>query len=484
MIPIPDFSSRHVTVVGDVMLDLYYWGDVRRISPEAPVPICQVRNITRVLGGAGNTARNLAGLRCAVSLSGVCGKDSAGAALAHLVKESGIDGHLFSSPELTTTTKSRIVGQGQQLLRLDEEDIRPLSEALTAKLIKQLRTTLANTDAVILSDYGKGLFQTDLAQTVIQICRNARKPVFVDPKGKNWERYHNATCITPNLVEFNQQFDTPHNSTEDLDSRARDLIKKRNLDYLLITMGAKGMVLYDAHRSLVQTPARSQEVIDVSGAGDTVIATLTGAVADGCTMIDAAALANAAAGVVVTKLGTQAITISELQTALLKQELHSAAKVESRESAHKRIEQWRADGKRIVFTNGCFDILHMGHIKLLQSAAQQGDKLVVAINSDDSVRRLKGASRPVMSESSRAGLMANIQGVDLVVIFDEDTPLQLIELFKPDVLVKGGDYTPQTVVGHELVTRWGGEVVLIDLMDGISTTRVIEQLNGQKAPKP
>ena len=484
MIPIPDFSSRHVTVVGDVMLDLYYWGDVRRISPEAPVPICRVCNITRVLGGAGNTARNLAGLTCAVSLLGVCGNDTAAAALADLVKASGIDGHLLSSPELTTTTKSRIISQGQQLLRLDKEDVRPLSQELTAKLIGQLQTTLPNTDTVILSDYGKGLFQTDLAQTVIQICRNARKPVFVDPKGKNWARYHGATCITPNLAEFNQQFDAPPTSTENLDTRAKRLIQKHDLDYLLITMGAKGMALYDDDRALVQIPARSQEVIDVSGAGDTVIATLAGAVAAGCTMIDAAALANAAAGVVVTKLGTQAIAVSELQTALLKQELHAAAKVESRESAHKRIEKWRAGGKRIVFTNGCFDILHMGHIKLLQSAAQQGDKLVVAINSDDSVRRLKGAARPVMSESSRAGLMANIQGVDLVVIFEEDTPLQLIELFKPDVLVKGGDYTPETVVGHEVVTRWGGEVVLIDLLEGLSTTRVIEQLNGKKAPKP
>jgi len=483
MTPIPAFYRRHVTVVGDVMLDRYYWSDVRRISPEAPVPICRVRNVTRVLGGAGNTACNLAGLTCNVSLVGVCGRDRAGNILADLLEKSGIAGRLISSNAVTTTIKSRIVGQGQQLLRLDEEDIRPPTEMLTAKLTGELQTTLPKTHAVILSDYGKGLFQTDLAQAVIQSCRDAGKPVFADPKGKNWGRYFGATCITPNLAEFNQQFDAPHNSTTDLDSRAKRLIGKHNLGYLLITMGAKGMVLYDANRALVQIPARAQEVIDVSGAGDTVIATLAGAVADGCTMIDAAGLANAAAGVVVTKLGTRAVTLGELQRSLFRQTLHTAATVEPRESAQQRIEKWRAEGNRIVFTNGCFDILHMGHIKLLRSAAQHGDKLVVAINSDDSVRRLKGPERPVMSETARAGLMANIQGVDLVVIFEEETPLTLIELFKPDVLVKGGDYAKETVVGHDRITQWGGEVVFIDLMDGLSTTSVIEQLNGQRTPK-
>lgn len=479
MISIPDFSSCHVTVVGDVMLDLYYWGDVQQISPEAPVPICRVRDITRVLGGAGNTARNLAGLKCATSLLGVCGKDTAGQALAKLLQESGIDGSLFSSSDLTTTTKSRIIGQGQQLLRLDEETIQSLSDDLTSKLIQQLQTTLTQTHAAIISDYGKGLFHTDLAPKIIAVCRKADRPIFIDPKGKAWDRYKGATCITPNLAEFNQQFDAPLNSTTDLDTRAKSILEKLKLDYLLITMGAKGMVLYNANRALVQIPSRAQEVADVSGAGDTVIATMAGAVATGCTMIDAAGLANAAASVVVTKLGTQAITNGELQTALLKQEIHAAAKVESRETAQKRIAAWQAEGKRVVFTNGCFDILHMGHIKLLQSAAKQGDKLIVAINSDDSVRRLKGPERPVMSETSRAGLMANIQWVDLVVIFEEDTPLQLIELFKPDVLVKGGDYTPETVVGHDVVSHWGGEVVLIDLVDGVSTTKVIEKLNGK-----
>ena len=483
MTSIPDFSSCHVTVVGDVMLDLYYWGNVRRISPEAPVPVCKVRDITKVLGGAGNTARNLAGLTCTASLMGICGEDAAGKTLAGLLQTSGVGGQLLRSSESTTTTKSRIVSQGQQLLRLDEEDVRPPSEALAAKLIEQLNSALSHTDTVVLSDYGKGLFQTDLAQKIIQSSLDKAKPVFVDPKGKNWERYHGATCITPNLAEFNQQFNLTPDSTVDLDTRAKSIVEKRKLDYLLITMGAKGMVLYDANQVLVQTPARAQEVIDVSGAGDTVIATLAGALAAGCPVIEAVGLANAAAGVVVTKLGTQAISLNELQTALLKQEIHAATKIEARESAQKRIKQWQAEGKRIVFTNGCFDILHMGHVKLLQSAAKEGDKLVVAINSDDSVRRLKGPERPVMSETSRAGLMANIQGVDLVVIFEEDTPLQLIELFKPDVLVKGGDYTKETVVGHDRIIRWGGEVVLIDLMAGQSTSRVIEQLNGRPAQK-
>jgi D-beta-D-heptose 7-phosphate kinase/D-beta-D-heptose 1-phosphate adenosyltransferase len=474
---LPDFSNTGVVVIGDVMLDLYYWGDVDQISPEAPVPIFKVQRKTKTLGGAGNVALNLAQLLCQTALLGVRGGDAAGEDIQRLARDRQISGPLVVVAAHPTTTKTRMIGARQQLLRVDEEDTTPITAEVRDQLLVALQSKLPETRAVIVSDYAKGVFKTSLAQETIGLCRSAKTPVFVDPKGIAWEKYAGATCITPNLTEFNALFAGPAANSSELEARAQSLLAQLDLEYLLVTMGPEGMALFGRDLAMLQIPAKMREVSDVSGAGDTVIATLAAARATGCSMVDAARLANTAAGVVVGKLGTQPIDRDELKAALSDQNTIAHDKIRPRDQAAGVIAKWRASGDRVVFTNGCFDILHIGHIKLLQTAAAMGDRLVVGLNSDSSVQRLKGPTRPIMSETSRSLLMANIGCVDLVVLSEADTPIDLIEAFQPDILVKGGDYTPETVVGHDAVTRWGGRVALIPLEAGVSTTQVIEQVN-------
>jgi D-beta-D-heptose 7-phosphate kinase/D-beta-D-heptose 1-phosphate adenosyltransferase len=474
---LPDFDHTGLVVIGDVMLDVYYWGDVNQISPEAPVPIFKVQRKTKSLGGAGNVALNLALLKCPTTLLGVCGDDAAGDDIRRLAQNRNISEMLVVLPEQPTTTKTRMIGARQQLLRVDEEDTAPITAETGEKLLASLRSKLPETRAVIVSDYAKGVFKTSLAQEAIHLCRSAKTPVFVDPKGIVWEKYAGATCITPNLTEFNALFAGPAANSSEFEARAQTLLTRLNLEYLLVTMGPEGMVLFGRDLAMLQIPAKMREVSDVSGAGDTVIATLAVACVTGCSMVDAARLANTAAGVVVGKLGTQPIERDELEVALSDQNTIAHDKIRSRDQAVETIRRWRAGGDRIVFTNGCFDILHIGHIKLLQTAAAMGDRLVLGLNSDSSVQRLKGPARPIMPETSRSVLMANIGCVDLVVVFEADTPIELIKAIQPDILVKGGDYTPETVVGHDAITRWGGRVELIPLEAGVSTTQVIKQVN-------
>ena len=474
------------------MLDRYFWGKVKRISPEAPVPVVRVSKKTGNIGGAGNVALNLAGLGCRTFLFGVRGDDSQGRFLEDLIKKKQIDSCLIKSSTQPTTTKTRIIGQGQQIVRLDEEQPGRLESKTIEKLIEQIAIHLKKANAVILSDYNKGIFQGDAAKKIISLCQKAGIPVFVDPKGRSWERYQGAFCITPNSAEFklvsmplgdqNKSVGDQPNDWVDgriehqFEYQAQQIIETYGLEYLMLTKGSKGISLFGQQQKEFKIKTQAREVFDVSGAGDTVIATLCAARASGCTMKEAATLANQAAGIVVGKLGTQPISAKDLKKTLNIQSRKEIPKLFSSQDAREIVEGWGARGKKIVFTNGCFDILHIGHIQLLHAAAAEGDKLILGLNSDQSVKRLKGELRPVTSENERAAILSSIIGVDIVVIFEEDTPLELIRLLKPDVLVKGGDYTPETVVGHQLVEENGGKIVIVPLIKGISTSQVIKTL--------
>jgi D-beta-D-heptose 7-phosphate kinase/D-beta-D-heptose 1-phosphate adenosyltransferase len=472
----PDFSKCLVIVIGDIMLDRYYFGEVERISPEAPVPVVRVTQKTRRLGGAGNVILNLLGLACPAVLLGTVGDDSQGQYLTDILVNKDIRHHLVVCPGQPTTTKTRIMGQGQQLLRLDEEKPAALTEPARAELLHHLDKYLPRAGAVVLSDYAKGMFLGDLAQQVIARCKVQQTPVFVDPKGSGWQRYQGATCITPNEAELNRVAPFAKHDNGQLADQAHRVIDRYALLSLMVTRGPRGISLFTGKEPGFHIPTKAQEVFDVSGAGDTVIATLAAGVACGMTLAAAAELANAAAGVVVGKVGTHPIQAVELKNALMGKEITGMEKIVNRNQAAETADRWRREGKRVVFTNGCFDILHIGHMKLLRSAADQGDKLIVGVNSDASVKRLKGETRPIMPEEERAALLSNIESVDLVVLFSEDTPIELIRRIRPDILVKGGDYTPETVVGRREVESWGGRVAIVPIVKGVSTTQVIRQV--------
>lgn len=478
------FSKTRILVIGDVMLDRYNWGSVRRISPEAPVPVVRVLDKSMVLGGAGNVASNLAGLGCGVDVIGLCGEDEAGSALCDLFLKKNIAVSLIKDTSRTTTVKTRIMAKGQQLFRLDEETTEPATLEISEKIISETRKKLVSSQVVILSDYGKGLLASqDICREIILLCRQKGLPVIVDPKGTDWDRYKNATAVTPNAAELSLV--TTRNFEQDdaaIESSAQEVRRRFDLDWLLVTRGPQGMCLAGPDRMTLPISAVAREVFDVSGAGDTVIATLSAGLAAGLQFPDAAGLANTAAGIVVGKLGTQPITRTELETALRinRSGNHASGHVQATplEAAKIQVQSWRASGSRIVFTNGCFDLLHPGHVNLLHQARALGDRLVVGLNTDASVKRLKGDKRPILSETDRAAILNALESVDLVVLFDEDTPLELIKNLKPDVLVKGADYKPEDVVGREEVEAYGGKVCLVDLLKGYSTTGIAAKMKG------
>ncbi|MDY6903755.1 MAG: bifunctional D-glycero-beta-D-manno-heptose-7-phosphate kinase/D-glycero-beta-D-manno-heptose 1-phosphate adenylyltransferase HldE [Thermodesulfobacteriota bacterium] len=474
----PDFSSCRVLVAGDVMLDIYYWGDVGRISPEAPVPVVRVMDKSCTLGGAGNVALNLKGLGAQAILMGVRGDDRAGADMAGTLAEHAIVDELVILPSHPTTTKTRVLGQGQQLVRLDEEQFWEGDPEAVDAMATAFERLVDTVDVVILSDYGKGFFSAGMAEAFIARCVAAKVPVFVDPKGNDWSRYEGVTCITPNTREFMQACSLTVEDDHELEVQAGAMIRRLKLDGLLVTRGGKGMSLFTGDAPPIHIPTEAKDVFDVSGAGDTVISVMAAAMGAGMPVSEAAALANCAAGIVVQKVGTAPIDRVSLEIAVRGRQSEGPAKHFVLEDAVDMVAAWKKEQHQVVFTNGCFDLLHAGHIKLLHAAAREGDKLVVGINSDDSVRRLKGESRPVLPEGERAAILAAIGCVDMVIVFTEDTPLRLIDGLKPDVIVKGGDYTPETVVGRDLVESYGGRVCLVPLKDGVSTTNIIKTVSG------
>jgi D-beta-D-heptose 7-phosphate kinase/D-beta-D-heptose 1-phosphate adenosyltransferase len=469
------WQNRRVLVIGDVMLDKYVWGNVERISPEAPVPIVHGSRSTQCPGGAANVAMNLVGLGAKATVVGFVGEDHDAASLREALNTAGVDASLVPVAGFPTTSKLRILSSNQQMLRVDFEKSGSRSEADYEKLLQQAREIIPTCSAVVLSDYAKGVLSNLVCAVIINDARTLGIPVLVDPKSPTFEKYRDATTVCPNLKELSNAAGEPANDLEKLFSIGERFVEQYGFDFLTVTLAEKGIaILGKEHRKIA--PALARQVFDVSGAGDTVIATVTLCLACGLEIETAIEVANVAAGIVVSKVGTVPIERNELMGALSQDvSWHSDEKVITREMLRARAAAWRTNGKRIVFTNGCYDLLHVGHIKLLERAKQQGDKLIVAVNSDDSVRRLKGPSRPMVGEQERARVLAALSVIDAVVIFNESTPLEIILAIRPDVLVKGGDYTEDAVVGAPEVRSWGGRVCLVPLVEGFSTTELVSK---------
>lgn len=470
-------------VIGDLMLDRYQWGQVRRVSPEAPVPVLALQRQTLSLGGAANVARNLAALGLQVSLAGVVGDDDERAPLLQALTTAGIDSSaVLTVPGRCTTVKTRVIGNQQQLLRIDREQDTPLDSEQQQALLTLLLPRLDQVDVVVLSDYAKGVLGSSLCQSVIRQARERGLPVLADPKGKDFSRYAGASVLTPNRAEMvaatGAASMNAELTTESLLEHAAKMRRRLGLDLLVVTLGEAGIALLQAE-GCEQVPANAREVFDVSGAGDTVIALFAAGLAAGLQPLACTHLANLAAGLVVAQLGTAAVSREQLVAALNSQAaLTQAAKLRSAGQLLPELAQWRANGERIVFSNGCFDLLHAGHVSLLERARSHGDRLVVGLNSDASVRRIKGPGRPVIAQADRARVLAALASVDAVVVFDQDTPLALIKQLRPDVLVKGADYQDKTLVGAAEVSGWGGQVTLIPLSEGHSTSAIIARMDG------
>lgn len=467
-----DFARARVMVIGDVILDQYYFGKVNRISPEAPVPVVKVNRIRYNLGGAGNVVNNIMHLGAESHLMGIVGSDRNKDLLEELLDEKNVNYTLIetSSP---TITKVRVVGEHQQLLRLDFEDIKDIDEYIFRSFKEQIAHSIAQLNVIVLSDYGKGVCTYELCQHVIQLSQEQNTMIIVDPAGGDWEKYQNATIITPNVNELGivSGKEIP-NEDDPIERYGMEIVNRYNLEYLLVTRSEKGMSLF-SREGVTHIPTEAKEVRDVTGAGDTVVATLAVSLASGIDMLNATRIANLAAGIVVSKFGAAPIAYNELHYVINTVE---NAKLITLDLAIRIVSDLQSQNKKIVFTNGCFDILHRGHISYLKETKKLGDILIVGLNSDNSVKKIKGKQRPHNTQSDRAELLASLEFVDYVIIFDEETPYNLIRALKPDVLVKGGDYTKKTVVGRE----FAGEVVIIPFVEGYSTTKYIHILSEEE----
>ncbi len=483
-----DFEKRlaairdvSVLCVGDVMLDRYIYGDVSRVSPEAPAQVLAVQREENAPGGAGNVALNLAGLGARCILIGVVGDDLAGRALAASFASNGgrIEAHLTLDPARPTTTKVRFVSEhhSTHLLRADWEKPQPIDAKREAEILARAKKALKQCGAMVISDYGKGTLTPKLIAALIAAANKANKPAIVDPKGDDYRVYRGAAVITPNRAELSRAVRREVKSNEEVAAAATALAKTAGAGAILVTRSEHGMTLVARGKKPLHIAALPARVRDVSGAGDTVVATVAAMLALGADLESAARAANAAAAIAVSKRGTAAVTFTELRARLLPGALRMYEEkiAGDPELLDERLDEWRGAGLRIGFTNGCFDLLHPGHIRVLAEARAACDRLVVGLNSDASARRLKGPGRPVQGENARAEVLAALEVVDLVVLFGEDTPLELIRRVRPHVLVKGGDYKKSEVVGHQIVERAGGEVILVDLLPGQSTTRLVER---------
>lgn len=473
-IQIPKYEDITVLVVGDVMLDRYWHGAPSRISPEAPVPVVHVQSVHESPGGAANVALNLKSIGCRVLLLGMVGTDIEGSILETSLHSAGVECHLQRIPDRSTITKLRVLGRNQQLIRLDFEQ--PFHEIGKTILLTQYEALLPQADIVIFSDYGKGALVS--IQTMIHQARGLQKMTFVDPKSDSFSVYQGASIITPNLKEF-EMVAGPCASQDELVSHAQRLIQQHNLEALLVTRGEEGMTMIPRNKDAIHLRAHASEVYDVSGAGDTVISILAATVAAGKDLETASILANMAAGIVVRKLGAATVSVPELRRAM--QRFHgSELGILTEDDLIIAVEDARAHGEKIVMTNGCFDILHAGHVAYLEEARSLGHRLIVAVNDDYSVRRLKGETRPINSLANRMALLSALRFVDWVVAFSEDTPQRLITRVLPDVLVKAGDYTIDAIAGAKEVMANGGDVKLMRFMDGHSTTRIVQKIKGEE----
>ncbi|MDX1497442.1 MAG: bifunctional D-glycero-beta-D-manno-heptose-7-phosphate kinase/D-glycero-beta-D-manno-heptose 1-phosphate adenylyltransferase HldE [Salinisphaeraceae bacterium] len=458
-------------VVGDVMLDRYWHGDTGRISPEAPVPVVRINGIEERVGGAANVALNLAALEANALLLGVTGKDEHARRLGELLKDANVDCRFEESPSHPTITKLRVISRNQQLIRLDFEEPLNVENAFNPdSFMARYKEALESTKVVILSDYAKGTLST--TPDLIRVAREAGCHVLVDPKGSDFSQYKGASLLTPNLSEFEAVVGACADEAE-LVERAEKLRADLQLDALLVTRSEQGMTLVQPDQAALHLPTEAREVFDVTGAGDTVIALLGAGLGAGLDFAKSAALANLGAGVVVGKLGTATVSLSELRRAARARHQDERG-IMDEDTLLEHIQDAHAHGETVVMTNGCFDILHPGHVRYLQAARELGDWLIVAVNSDDSVQRLKGPSRPVNPLTHRMEVLAGLAAVDWVVPFSEDTPANLIAKLLPDILVKGGDYKAEEIAGYDAVTANGGQVKILDFHPGHSTTSIIE----------
>ena len=473
------FPRLRVLVVGDLMLDRYLWGTASRISPEAPVPVVHVQRRTAVLGGAANVARNLRSLDVAVDLAGFVGLDADAEALraecrAHAI---GTDA-VVAIDDFCTVAKTRVIADDRQVVRFDDEVAVPRSRPEADALLDALRPllTAGGYAGVVLSDYAKGVCTPHLCAGLLALCRAASVPVYVDPKGRDYRKYAGASAIKPNraeMVELAQAMGWEDAHPIEAARRLREML---GLDFVALTLGAQGVAVVQPD-GVHQMPTVAREVFDVSGAGDTVMATMVAALGAGLSLEDSVALANLAAAEVVARTGTSPVRREELLLALQTADrAHGARKLYSVDELKMLVSAWKSQGLKVAITNGCFDLLHAGHVRLLEDSAAVTDRLIVAINSDDSITRLKGPQRPLMAVRDRGVVLSGLECIDALVVFEEDTPLNVIEALRPDILIKGGDYTVETVVGADVVQSYGGEVRLVPLVEGLSTTRLADAL--------
>ena len=470
-------KTARVLCIGDVMLDHYVYGQVERVSPEAPIPVLWIEREMKTLGGAGNVLRNLRALGAAASFISVVGNDEAGREIGRLVEaQDGAEAHVLVQPQRTTTVKTRYIAGNQQLLRADRESSIPLDPYIREDMLRLARELVADHSVVVISDYAKGVLTEGVALEIIRAAHEAGARVIVDPKGGDPIRYRNADLLKPNRRELAHATGMPVATDSEIIAAARSLIERCGFNAVLASLGAEGSVLISADGTAHIQRAEVREVFDVSGAGDTVVAAVAAALAVGVGLTDAARLGNVAAGIVVGKIGTAVVYASELTAALNGRDLHAADKVVPRSHALDLVARWRRHGLKIGFTNGCFDLLHPGHVALLGQAKAACDRLVVGLNSDASTARLKGQRRPIQSEAERAAVLASLSAVDLIVVFEEDTPMELIRDIRPQLLVKGDDYRLDEVVGADFVKHAGGEVLLAKVVPGYSTTATIARL--------
>lgn len=476
----PSLPRRRIVVLGDAILDRYVFGNVSRISPEAPVQVMDVREERYDLGGAANVAEKVASVGAEAILCGVVGNDAEGRILAALARKDGIStSGLVSDATRHTSFKTRFIARGQQMLRVDRESREPIRDDVTAELMRKARAAMEGADALIIEDYAKGVLTDRVLAEAIGNARRLKIPVIVDPKRKNFRAYRGCTVLTPNRREAEEASGVEISGDESLAVAGRKILDVSGADFVAVTLDKDGIAVIrrsGKQVSVAPIPARARAVFDPTGAGDAVTAVLASCLASGMTATDAAYIANIAAGLIVEQVGVGRLSWDAIRRAAMTERFSSAGKILERKDIKPLVARLRKEGRKLVFTNGCFDLLHYGHVSLLEKARAFGDVLILAINSDRSISKLKGPNRPVVCQEDRLRLLASLSCVDYVTVFDELTPRKLLRMIKPDVLVKGGDNTPTTAVGWEIVKAYGGRVEIVPLVEGLSTTRLVERI--------
>jgi D-beta-D-heptose 7-phosphate kinase/D-beta-D-heptose 1-phosphate adenosyltransferase len=479
------FDQAKILLVGDIMLDRFIYGAVSRISPEAPIPVVKANKEKKMLGGAGNVLANLSALGCKTDIISLIGDDAQGQEVMQYVSGCGASiHHLIEDPSRPTILKTRYISQNQQLLRVDQEDLEPVHDKVEKQIIKKAEELITQADILILSDYGKGLLTADVVKMLIKIATKNKVPVIVDPKGKDFSKYKGASIITPNRNELSEATRGMEVKTDaDIEQAAQNIIKQSGIDCVIVTRSEDGISVVNKKDKPLHFPTKAREVYDVSGAGDTVIAVLAAAIAKGGNFQEAAQIANSAGGLAVAKLGTAIISRHELLRAIdtVDEVPFDIAPLMDWETAKAQIEKWQARGLKVGFTNGCFDILHYGHVNYLAQAKQKCDRLVMGLNHDQSVKILKGPDRPINDEMARSAVVGALSSTDMVVLFgateegQDNTPSALLDHIRPDILMKGGDYTVDQLPEGKVVKAYGGEVEIMPLYDGYSTTNIIDK---------